>query len=83
MFGTQETKKGFIQDRQRRSTFSNAAINLRQKIFGADFGFVRKGKLNSFAAVWFFRFDGEKREREAGNLIIEQMQMALTTQRLK
>lgn len=29
------------------------AINLRQKIFGADFVFVKKEKLNSLAAGWF------------------------------
>lgn len=33
MFGTQETKEGFIQDQQKGVDFSNVAINLRQKRF--------------------------------------------------
>ena len=44
MFGTQETKKGFIQEPAKEVDFSNVAINLRQKIFGADFGFDKKRK---------------------------------------
>lgn len=43
--------------------FSNVAINLRKKIFGADFGFVKK-KLNSLATFWFALTENKKKDQK-------------------
>lgn len=57
MFSTLETKKGFIQDWQRRLNFQNMEINLRQKISGVDFGCVK------LLSCLFVCFDEEMQKR--------------------
>lgn len=51
MFGTQEAKKGFLLD-QRRPTVQTWQLTCCIKIFGADFRFVKKEKVNFLAAGW-------------------------------
>lgn len=60
MFGTQETKEGFIQDQQKGVDFSNVAINLRQKRFWVRI-FEREAKLLSCYSH-SARFDGAKQK---------------------
>lgn len=56
MFGTQETKKRIHSRPAKEVDFSNVAINLRQKISGADLGFVKKREAELLSS-WLVRFD--------------------------
>lgn len=51
MFGTQETKTGFIQDRQRRSTFQTWQLTCGKRFLVRILD-CQKAKLNSSAAGW-------------------------------
>lgn len=59
MFGTQETKKGFILDRQRRSTVQTWQLTCGKKDFWCGFLDLseREAKLLS---CWLVCFDGMK-----------------------
>lgn len=62
MFGTQETKKGFIQDRQRRLTFQTWQLTYGKRFLVRILDLSKKeAKLLSYCLV---RFYGEQKTRK-------------------
>lgn len=72
-------RKDSFKNRQRRSTFQTWQLTCGKRFLVRILDLSKKEELNSFSC-WLLRFDG-RGGKKAENLIIEQMQMALTTGR--